>query len=266
MGHSMKRKEDPRFIRGQGNYVDDIKLPGMLHMDIVRSPYAHAKIQAIDTAKALKIPGVLAVITGETLEEVQPALDADADVGHPDGAADRQGDVPGAGGRGGDRHRPLHRRRRRRRGGGRVRAAAGDRRSRSRRSSPARRSCAPTRRTRRTTTSSTGRRATGPPPTRPSPRPDVTVASRTSTCRASTSPRSRPAAASPTSTRVDGQAHRLHDHAGAARHAHGLRAGRRARRPLGGEDPHRLARHRRRLRRQGAGLSRATSSRSPPRW
>src|SRR2546429_6099460 len=38
MGHSMKRKEDPRFIRGRGNYVDDIQLPGMLHMDIVRSP------------------------------------------------------------------------------------------------------------------------------------------------------------------------------------------------------------------------------------
>ena len=43
MGHSMKRKEDPRFIRGKGNYVDDVKLPGMLHMDIVRSPYAHAR-------------------------------------------------------------------------------------------------------------------------------------------------------------------------------------------------------------------------------
>jgi carbon-monoxide dehydrogenase large subunit len=68
MGHSMKRKEDPRFIRGQGRYVDDLKLPGMLHMDIVRSPYAHAKITAIHTEKALAIPGVLAVITGETLK------------------------------------------------------------------------------------------------------------------------------------------------------------------------------------------------------
>src|SRR5881396_3091062 len=47
MGHSMKRKEDPRFIRGRGNYVDDIQLPGMLHMDIVRSPFAHAKIKSI---------------------------------------------------------------------------------------------------------------------------------------------------------------------------------------------------------------------------
>src|SRR5215468_218167 len=67
MGHSMKRKEDPRFIRGKGNYVDDIVLPGMLWMDIVRSPFAHAKIKTINTEKALKVPVVLAVITGETL-------------------------------------------------------------------------------------------------------------------------------------------------------------------------------------------------------
>src|SRR5215212_5702247 len=67
MGHSVKRKEDPRFIRGKGNFVDDIVLPGMLHMDIVRSPLAHAKIVKIDSEKALKVPGVLAVITGETL-------------------------------------------------------------------------------------------------------------------------------------------------------------------------------------------------------
>ncbi|MCY4511753.1 MAG: carbon monoxide dehydrogenase, partial [Acidobacteria bacterium] len=69
MGHSMKRKEDPRFIRGQGNYVDDIQLPGMLYLDIVRSPFAHARIKSIDSENALKIPGVLAVVTGETLEQ-----------------------------------------------------------------------------------------------------------------------------------------------------------------------------------------------------
>src|SRR5689334_3851346 len=69
MGHSMRRKEDPRFIRGQGNYIDDITLPGMVFMDIVRSPFAHAKIKKIDTARALKVPGVLAVITGETLKQ-----------------------------------------------------------------------------------------------------------------------------------------------------------------------------------------------------
>jgi carbon-monoxide dehydrogenase large subunit len=81
MGHAMKRKEDPRFIRGKGNYVDDIQLPGMLYMDIVRSPYAHAKIKRIDASKALKIPGVLAVIDGPTLEKYKlhwmPTISAD---------------------------------------------------------------------------------------------------------------------------------------------------------------------------------------------
>lgn len=67
MGHRMKRKEDPRFIQGKGRYIDDIKLPGMLHMDIVRSPYAHAKILNIDTSAALAIDGVIAVITGKDL-------------------------------------------------------------------------------------------------------------------------------------------------------------------------------------------------------
>ncbi|HLF28254.1 MAG TPA: aerobic carbon-monoxide dehydrogenase large subunit [Anaerolineae bacterium] len=69
LGHSRKRVEDARFLRGQGNYVDDIKLPGMLYLDIVRSPYAHAKITGIHAEKALAIPGVLAVITGETLKQ-----------------------------------------------------------------------------------------------------------------------------------------------------------------------------------------------------
>ncbi len=69
MGHSMRRKEDPRFIRGQGRYVDDIELPGMLYMDIVRSPFAHAAIRSINAEPALAIPGVVTVITGKTLEQ-----------------------------------------------------------------------------------------------------------------------------------------------------------------------------------------------------
>src|SRR6476646_8363434 len=69
LGHSLKRKEDPRFIQGKGNYVDDIKLPGMLYLDIVRSPYAHARIKNIDIDAALKVPGVLAVITGKDLDK-----------------------------------------------------------------------------------------------------------------------------------------------------------------------------------------------------
>ena len=60
VGHSVRRKEDPRFLRGKGNYIDDIKLPGMLYMDIVRSPYAHARIVKIDASEALKVPGVAA--------------------------------------------------------------------------------------------------------------------------------------------------------------------------------------------------------------
>jgi aerobic carbon-monoxide dehydrogenase large subunit len=68
MGHRMKRKEDGRFLQGKGRYVDDIKLPGMLYMSIVRSPYAHAKILSIDTKAALATPGVVAVITGPDLK------------------------------------------------------------------------------------------------------------------------------------------------------------------------------------------------------
>ena len=59
-GASAKRKEDPALLRGEGQFVDDIHLPGMLHAAFVRSPYAHAKINSIDSSKALAIPGVLA--------------------------------------------------------------------------------------------------------------------------------------------------------------------------------------------------------------
>jgi carbon-monoxide dehydrogenase large subunit len=69
LGHSRKRVEDARFLRGKGNYIDDLKLPGMLYLDIVRSPYAHAKIKSINTQKALATPGVLAVIDGPTLQK-----------------------------------------------------------------------------------------------------------------------------------------------------------------------------------------------------
>lgn len=69
MGHSIKRKEDARFIRGLGKYTDDVQLPGMLYMDIARSPYAYAKIKSIDKDVAMAIPGVLAVITGKDLEQ-----------------------------------------------------------------------------------------------------------------------------------------------------------------------------------------------------
>ena len=64
LGARVKRVEDPRFITGAGRYLDDIKLPGMARMAILRSPYAHANIRSIDTTAAKAMPGVLAVYTG----------------------------------------------------------------------------------------------------------------------------------------------------------------------------------------------------------
>ena len=70
VGHGrMLRKEDPRFVRGLGRYVDDIQLPGMLHLAILRSPLAHARIVSIDTTAAEAHPKVKAVVTGAALAE-----------------------------------------------------------------------------------------------------------------------------------------------------------------------------------------------------
>jgi aerobic carbon-monoxide dehydrogenase large subunit len=67
IGHSVRRKEDDRFIQGAGRYLDDVVLPGMLHMAIVRSPVAHARLVSIDATAAQELPGVVAVVTGEML-------------------------------------------------------------------------------------------------------------------------------------------------------------------------------------------------------
>src|ERR1700745_4353011 len=64
------RKEDARFLRGRGLYIDDVKLPGMLHGAVLRSPFAHARIASIDTSAAEAHPKVRAVITGATLESL----------------------------------------------------------------------------------------------------------------------------------------------------------------------------------------------------
>src|SRR5437762_3525606 len=69
-GKSIKRREDPRFITGRGQYVDDVKLPGMTHAAVVRSPHAHARIRKIDASGALKHPGVVAVFTGKDMTGV----------------------------------------------------------------------------------------------------------------------------------------------------------------------------------------------------
>ncbi len=68
-GARVKRREDPRLITGQATYVDDITLPGMLHMSLVRSPHAHAKIKKIDVSQAAKHPGVVAIFTAADLKE-----------------------------------------------------------------------------------------------------------------------------------------------------------------------------------------------------
>ncbi len=68
IGVAVKRKEDAKLLTGRGRYVDDLKLPRMLHMTVVRSPHAHATITAIDTSAARAMPGVEAVLTAADLE------------------------------------------------------------------------------------------------------------------------------------------------------------------------------------------------------
>ncbi len=248
------------LISGKGNYVDDVKLPGMLYMDIVRSPYAHAKIKNIDTSRRSNIPGVAGGDHRQGSEAANldwmPTLMSDTQMVLPI----EQGDVPGPGGGGGDRHRPLHRGRRRRGGRGRVRAAAGGGRSvqgaRDRRAGPAHRQGG-----QEQPHLPLGGRATRRRPTAPSPSADVVVKQDIYI------PRIHVASIETCGCVADfdkttGQLHRLHDHPGAARHPHRVGAGHRH---PGGEDPGHLARHRRRLRRQGAGLSRLRHARSPPR-
>src|SRR5690349_3677273 len=76
-GASIKRSEDPRILTGAGRYVDDIKLPGMLHAAFVRSPMAHARVLSVDVSAARALPGVVAVLTGAELEAMTiPGPDA----------------------------------------------------------------------------------------------------------------------------------------------------------------------------------------------
>jgi aerobic carbon-monoxide dehydrogenase large subunit len=74
VGSRIKRREDPRLIQGNATYVDDIKLPGMLHMAFKRSDIAHGIIKSIDTSAAEAMPGVELVITGAQLKEFLPPM------------------------------------------------------------------------------------------------------------------------------------------------------------------------------------------------
>jgi alcohol dehydrogenase (cytochrome c) len=73
LGKPIRRKEDARLIRGQGRYLDDIRLPGMLYLALVRSPYAHARIVRVDTSRAKALPGVRLVLTGDDLAQLNLA-------------------------------------------------------------------------------------------------------------------------------------------------------------------------------------------------
>ena len=177
IGEPVLRTEDPKLLRGQGRYTDDINLPRQAHAFIVRSTVAHGRIKSIGTAAAKAMPGVLGVYTGEdlkaygTLQSALPFKSKDgSDLKKPPraGAADRQG--------------ALRRRSDRLRGGGdaaagqgrrrgdrdRHRAAAGRDHARSRRPRRARPPCSTTCRatSASTSTTATPRRSTprSPPP------------------------------------------------------------------------------------------------------
>src|SRR5437867_1680088 len=72
VGRPLKRIEDPRLITGQGQYVEDLKIPGLAHLAFLRSPYAHARIRAIRTERAAKAPGVIRVVTAKDLPPLRP--------------------------------------------------------------------------------------------------------------------------------------------------------------------------------------------------
>jgi carbon-monoxide dehydrogenase large subunit len=72
VGKAIRRREDPKLMTGDGNFLDDVRLPGMAYAAILRSPVAHAKIRGIDTRRAKIMPGVIGVFTGEDLADVNP--------------------------------------------------------------------------------------------------------------------------------------------------------------------------------------------------
>lgn len=74
LGTPVKRREDPKLLTGSATFIDDITLPGMLHLSFVRSPYAHAVIRSIDVTPALALPGVVAAVTGEEAADFAPAF------------------------------------------------------------------------------------------------------------------------------------------------------------------------------------------------
>src|SRR5580700_3446269 len=74
VGRSMLRREDPRLLTGQGQFVADLALPGMLHAVFVRSQIAHARIRSVDVARAAAMPGVVRALAGEELLRLAPPV------------------------------------------------------------------------------------------------------------------------------------------------------------------------------------------------
>ena len=109
MGHSIKRKEDLRFIQGQGNYVEDVNCPTWSTAKWCAVPTRTRGSKASTPKRPRKLPGVLAVITGEDLAKAGLAVDAHALLRQADGACHRQGSVPGTGSRICGGRRPLRR-------------------------------------------------------------------------------------------------------------------------------------------------------------
>ncbi|HET9016997.1 MAG TPA: molybdopterin cofactor-binding domain-containing protein [Thermomicrobiaceae bacterium] len=85
VGARVRRKEDPRLIKGTGTYVDDVRIPGLLHLAFVRSPYPHARIGHIDVAHAAAMPGVVDVVTGAQLADLLHPTDAIGGEGEAEG-------------------------------------------------------------------------------------------------------------------------------------------------------------------------------------
>src|ERR1700761_1531775 len=86
IGDAPRRREDARFITGQGRYLDDLRFDGLAHAVLLRSPHAHARSDAIDTTAARAMPGVLAVLTADDvladgLQPLRPTVEANVQTG-----------------------------------------------------------------------------------------------------------------------------------------------------------------------------------------
>ena len=95
MGASPRRREDARFVTGQGAYLDDLRFDGTAHAVVLRSPHAHALVRAIHTAVAKRAPGVLAVLTAadaaaDGLKPLRPYAEANVQTGEPFAFAQQQ--------------------------------------------------------------------------------------------------------------------------------------------------------------------------------